>query len=604
MKVQEWWARAWRGLGVLLGCAALVACGGGGGGDTGSTVAAGGGAPVPTVSGTSTPAARAQWTYLVYLAADNNLSEDAAEDIREMTQAVSSDEVRVVVQMDQSTAYSGVAGRTTRRGLVKNGSVQWTDLGRDVDTSTPAALQEFIQWGRATYPSDKVALVLWSHGGGWKTQPLKARTRGVLNDGTSLMSIRDLAGVLRQTGPVDLLNFDACVMGMYEVAYEMRNLATVMVASEENVPGTGQPYHLILNHLVAHPAMTASDLGRQTVIDYRDHYAGLANFRGGVTMSALNLSKMDALHAAIGTLSASLVTELDTNRGAVDAARAATVSYEENFLDLIGFASQLSLRIGGATRTAADAVVARTGESIIYNVVEPGGTNIGMSAGLSIYVPAAGSVSAQEVVAYRADLTSSSGSGAWASFVEKLVSGSTSGGAQFTLVPGAFAYYITWDNPNVDLDLMVNEPRGQWAGPVFGSSSGNGYASSDSALSGRPFESYVASAQVEAGAFDVFVRRYACHPGVLSCGDTTVSVYRLDPALGDADYRLVAQRRMSASPALVLGNYATLGQLITAVNTGAYGDWYYVSQVVKAQVSEKPTSAVSFKADKVEFLPK
>lgn len=38
---------------------------------------------------------------------------------------------------------------------------------------------------------------------------------------------------------IDLLGFDACLMGMMEVAYELQDHTDIMVFSEETIPGGG-----------------------------------------------------------------------------------------------------------------------------------------------------------------------------------------------------------------------------------------------------------------------------------------------------------------------------------------------------------------------------
>ena len=61
------------------------------------------------------------------------------------------------------------------------------------------------------------------------------------------MSLPDLAGAVRTAGVhLDVINFDACLMAMYEVAYEFLGLTDYMVFSEEVEPGDGDPYDTIL----------------------------------------------------------------------------------------------------------------------------------------------------------------------------------------------------------------------------------------------------------------------------------------------------------------------------------------------------------------------
>lgn len=146
------------------------------------------------------------------MAADNNLSDMATLNVQQMIAARSSPDVRIVVQVEQNPQETPGAERSTLRGTIENGASQLQDLGRNVDMSSRAALTAFIRWGKQNYPAERYALVLWSHGGGWKADK---STRGALQDVSSredLMSVRDMAAAVKDAGGVDLLNFDACLM--------------------------------------------------------------------------------------------------------------------------------------------------------------------------------------------------------------------------------------------------------------------------------------------------------------------------------------------------------------------------------------------------------
>ena len=49
----------------------------------------------------------ARWTVLVYLDGDNNLESDALDDFREMAAVGSSDELKIVVQLDRISSREG-----------------------------------------------------------------------------------------------------------------------------------------------------------------------------------------------------------------------------------------------------------------------------------------------------------------------------------------------------------------------------------------------------------------------------------------------------------------------------------------------------------------
>ncbi|HPR17640.1 MAG TPA: hypothetical protein PLD62_05285, partial [Candidatus Cloacimonadota bacterium] len=53
----------------------------------------------------------AAWTILIYMAADNGLNNNALEDIQEMTTAQFSDEINVIVQIDESEDSASPAAK-------------------------------------------------------------------------------------------------------------------------------------------------------------------------------------------------------------------------------------------------------------------------------------------------------------------------------------------------------------------------------------------------------------------------------------------------------------------------------------------------------------
>lgn len=565
----------------------LAGCGGGGGGGDSPAPAPGGGTGGNDSGGIGGGnGTQAKWTYLVYMAADNNLSDMAALNVQQMVAAQSSRDVRIVVQIEQNAQFSPGADPMTLRGTVENGAHQLQSMGRNVDMSSPAALTEFIQWGKQTYPADRYAVVLWSHGGGWKADKV---SRGALQDLGSreaMMSVKDIAAAIRNAGGVDLVNFDACLMAMYEVAYELRDAAKVMVGSEEVIPGYGNPYDKVVNRLVANPSQDAATLAKGIVQDYMDYYR--TTNRQSVQISAIDLTAIDAVHAKATATAAAMVANMAGERLNIQAARDASPAYSySNHHDLAAFARHLAARAAnGPLRTLATELAVATEAAVLANASQQlnDGLTVDGSTGLAIYVPTPANTTTSELTLYKTALSSNAavaGQTSWSDFATALVTGG--GGAGQSETTGAFAYGIRWDNPDVDLDLMVNEPQGNWAGPVMGPNSVNGYSSADSWDSGEAEETYTANSRLEQGAYDVFVEYAGCARGRTACGTTTVTVYRYDPTLGDTTAVPLGTRVMSATPALpALDSFATFSAFIAAVDSNAYGDWLYVSRVVRA----------------------
>ena len=338
---------------------------------------------------------RAQWTILAYLAADNDLEGAAIADIKEMERVGSRPgQVEIVVQVDRGASDDRPNGdwHTARRYYVTRGrsrrritSTLLADLG-DVNTGDPRVLEDFLAFGVRAYPAERYALIIWNHGSGVYVpeemlavsgarshggvggapdiMPLQPHTPfpamsepmprldplgfGLAYDDRSgdCLDTRELERVLatghRLLGrKIDLVGMDACLMAMLEIAWQIRDHARVLVASEEIEPGTGWPYAAILRDLIARPSMSPAELATTIVRRYAASYRWPGH---GVTQSAIDLSRLDELADAVDRLARVLLAALPGVRLAVSEARRRTLSFfNDHYVDLHHFASQLAL---------------------------------------------------------------------------------------------------------------------------------------------------------------------------------------------------------------------------------------------------------------------
>jgi len=283
-----------------------------------------------------------QWTFMVYLDADNNIEHDAVLDFLEMGSVGSTADVKIVVQMDRISGYDSDYGNwtSTKRfhvtpGMTPTAANALEDIG-EANMGNPQTLIDFINWAAANFPSERYALVLWDHGDGWRASgpaqdesPLfKAICWDDTNGGDALYTqeIRQVLETIEGTvGTIELIGLDACLNGMIEVAYEIREHGQVMVASEEVVPSNGWPYDTLLGDLTVYPAMSAADLGTVIVDRYYesypfDHY----------TCSAIDLAEVDELGSRVDTFAQALIDHWQDDQSAVlDAAESVTTQIDQ-----------------------------------------------------------------------------------------------------------------------------------------------------------------------------------------------------------------------------------------------------------------------------------
>ncbi len=256
------------------------------------------------------------WTVMVYMAGDNDLSikkpsisSALSDDIEEMEEVGSSDDVNVLTLAD---TFLGTASLY----YVKPGEAEeLTDMG-EVDMAQGETLVNFVKWISDVFPAKHYLLILWDHGEGFKKA--RAFTRDLLLDEHPLtdhwMDIPTLAlaldDIISYLGrPIDILGFDACLMNMFEIAYEIRDKASFMVGSENWEDVEGWPYDLFLSWLVENSTATPQKLAEKIVESYISYYA----FKPPATMAAVDLSKLEGLLESFNTLVNALTNETSQN---------------------------------------------------------------------------------------------------------------------------------------------------------------------------------------------------------------------------------------------------------------------------------------------------
>jgi len=208
------------------------------------------------------------WTILIYMAADNSLDLQAVADIEDMMQAEFSDNINIIVQVDYSEINSTPAAY--RYQIFPGLKEQISFLG-EIDSGDENELTAFTNWGFNKYPSEKQALVLWSHGNSWFEYFCPDVEAGDTEISISDGELR--TGINNINEHLEILIFDACNMQSLEVAAEVYEFTDFIIASEGGVNNEGFPYADILSNWES-PISTANlceDIGFQYHKFYSDN---------------------------------------------------------------------------------------------------------------------------------------------------------------------------------------------------------------------------------------------------------------------------------------------------------------------------------------------
>jgi hypothetical protein len=200
---------------------------------------------------TSLNVIKPQWLLMVYMCADNDLQSAADEDLfDEMANGKDNDNVSIVVLIDRQTnqGIGGFAG-TRKYKIVKTNQHYYKEYG-ELDLGAGNTLSEFVEDCVDSCLSEHAILVLWDHGSGIAKTGISEKVicQDVTNNNNSLTVGEVRSALSSFGGSIDILGFDACLMGSIEVLSEVKAISPYIIASEVSEGGDGWEYdHFLTN---------------------------------------------------------------------------------------------------------------------------------------------------------------------------------------------------------------------------------------------------------------------------------------------------------------------------------------------------------------------
>lgn len=226
---------------------------------------------------------------VVYMAADNNLSSFADDDVREMELAAGDipDSCALVVYLDNDSDRGKPSVLLIDKARGKR--TAWKHPSDPVSTDS-ATMQRVLADIIRRIPAREHGLVLWSHSTGWTPrEDDRRRTWG--SERSHEMPIPTLARVLENTGVHwQYILYDCCFMQCVEVAYQLRRVTDWNIGAPIEIPGLGAPYHVIMPHL-----FQEENFARDIPAAYHAYYE---QQRDGVILSAIRSDRLGELAGA------------------------------------------------------------------------------------------------------------------------------------------------------------------------------------------------------------------------------------------------------------------------------------------------------------------
>jgi hypothetical protein len=386
------------------------------------------------------------WTFIVYIAADNDLRGFAPRNIKQMAAIGSNDYINIIVHLDIRLSGNN---KITRRYYIKKNELIHVNvndpLSQKMDSGSPQTLISCGAWAVENFPAEHYALILWNHGTGiidpgrgkifnvselFILNPLTNKLeldrsigyldlidtintshRGVCWDDSTghFLTNQDLEVALETIyskilngKKFSIIGFDACLMGMVEVANIIKEYADIMIASPEVIYGTGFNYTKVLSPFTK-TTLDPHTFAKHIVRVYEQTYGKITD---DFTLSALNLNAISALEENINTVATLLISSLekqdgDSIRQALRASKSkllCTHFDEPSYLDLHHLYSNLEANLpqfkykdptrGKVIKEALAKALAQ-GRALIKTIAfaNTAGATLSNSTGISIYFP-------------------------------------------------------------------------------------------------------------------------------------------------------------------------------------------------------------------------
>ncbi|MEG1554831.1 MAG: clostripain-related cysteine peptidase [Rikenellaceae bacterium] len=267
---------------------------------------------------------------LIYMASDNNLYTYAVRNIKVIEEVYNeASEKQILIYID---APDGKA-KLVRVVNTPKGKESLSEVIKEYESpnsSNPQILDKVIGDATAYIGTNRITdIVLWSHGRSWL--PYQYTTINSIRDDKEVempqgngiaqysfgvdnsaakdeMNIDKMAVVLSKY-KFDNIIFDACYMSSIEVLYQLRNVASCIVASPAEVLAEGFAYH-VMTPLLTRGKVDGKDVAK-TFFDYYNTKSGAAR---SATIAAVDCSKLEALAGGVKVVIDKYATSIDNEK--------------------------------------------------------------------------------------------------------------------------------------------------------------------------------------------------------------------------------------------------------------------------------------------------
>ncbi len=260
-----------------------------------------------------------QWTIMIYMAADNSLETEAIRVINELESFNFKDKnVTILGLLDRSEGHDGTNGNWSdtrlfeivkdeggENGVIVSKELSSNELALSEDSETELdmananTLKNFLKFSYANYQAKNYALIIWGHGGGW---------RSIISDnftGTT-MSLNSLQKAIidgKSEHTLDILAFDTAFSATIEMLWEMKDTSAWFIGTPGVSSTKGWDYKMLFTHFVDSPVGV-------------DDFIGAAKYLSN--NSIIHLQSVSEVKNAFDALAKNIALQIDSREKQIE----------------------------------------------------------------------------------------------------------------------------------------------------------------------------------------------------------------------------------------------------------------------------------------------
>ncbi|WP_317135786.1 clostripain-related cysteine peptidase [Methanochimaera problematica] len=238
----------------------------------------------------------------------------------------------------------------------------YTERDSGASMGDEKTLEKFLDYIMLQKGYDQKYLIFWDHGNGYNGYGFDE----IYEDELNFSEIKQ--AMINSESSFNIVGFDACLMGMIEVACVFESHADYLIASEELEPGSGWMYDLLFDYQAKNPKTSPEGFGKVAVDTY------MKSEDDKKTLSIVNLKETDNLISNLDCLSDKLKNEIvagNFEKVGQPYRYAEKFGYfpqeeEQTSVDLYDFISGIKARVPSAS-DECDLVLAGINSFVLYS---------------------------------------------------------------------------------------------------------------------------------------------------------------------------------------------------------------------------------------------